>query len=218
MSELLNMDKPKEKVMTNLPLLNCFLSTLYFGEKAFKVIYCMSAIKIALDEDNFAVITLKNQQVPYKATILGGFAFTVKTSGTINYRNYFDVAWPDEWAPPEMIFYKRPDKIIREYNKGQKIELGIENILEYHVEYQDGVTANFTRTEPGAYEFSFSTGFCGSFKKEDDGTHSIRFKGLPLDADEGVYTSESKFIISRSKYTNNMVLILQDKATVNLKY
>ncbi len=206
-----------EKKTPNLPLLNCFATRIGFEDAEYEIIYCSSAIKIALNEENYAVVTLKNQQVPYKATILGGFALQIQKAGHIEYPHHFNIVWLDEWSTPELIFYKNPVKILREYEKLQKIELGIEDFSQYNVVYADGVTADFTRTAPGAYEFSFSTGFHGSFVKETDGTHTVRFKGMPIEKDEDKYNSESKFIISRSKYTNNLLLILQDKATVTLR-
>lgn len=211
-------NQTRQEIFPNLPLLNCFLTIVEFGKTAFEIIYCKDAIKVALDEQNYAVITLKNQQVPYKATILGGFAFHVRKSGTIDYQKYFNFIWPDELSTPEMTFYQAPTLIHRHYEKGQRIELGIEPVTCYHVEYQDRVTADFTRTGQGVWEFSFSTGFHGSFKKEDDGSHSIRFKGLPMEHDDDEHVSESKFILSRSKYTNNLLLILQDNAKVILEH
>jgi hypothetical protein len=205
--------------ISNLPLLNCFPTTIYFGSKTFEVSYCLNAINITLDKKNNAVLTLKNQQVPYKATILGGYTLSVKKTGKFEYHQYFDITWPDEHTTPAIVFFKKPTKVIRKYEKGEKIELGIEEeVYRYHVEYQDGVTADFTRNAPGIYDFKFSTGFSGTFKKEADGTHTIRFKGLPQEKDEDNYRSESKFIITRSRYTNNLVLILQDKAIVSLQH
>ena len=208
----------QQEIFPNLPLLNCFLTLVEFGDLVFNIIYCSDAIKVSLDEENYAVITLKNQQVPYKATILGGFAFHVQKAGTIDYQKYFNFIWPDELSTPEVTFFKEPSQIHRHYEKGQRIELGIEPVKQYHVEYEDGVTANFTCIAPGTWEFSFSTGFYGSFKKEEDGSHSIRFKGLPMEPNEDEHVSESKFILSRSKYTNNLLLILQDNAEVMLEH
>lgn len=213
-----NEHQARQEIFPNLPLLNCFLTIVEFGNLAFEIIYCKDAIKVALDEENYAVITLKNQQVPYKATILGGFAFQVQKAGTIDYQKYFNFIWPDELSTPEVTFFKEPSQIHRHYEKGQRIELGIEPVERYHVVYDDGVTANFTCTGPRAWEFSFSTGFHGSFKKEEDGSHSIRFKGLPMEPNEDEHVSESKFILSRSKYTNNLLLILQDDAEVMLEH
>jgi len=208
----------KEVKVPHLPLLNCFATSVFFGEIVYEIIYCSSEIKISLDNDNFAVVTLKNQQVPYKATILGGFAFSVKKSGTIDYHKHFDIVWLDELSRPEITFFQAPTKILRSYEKGQKIELGIEDVARYQMKYQDGVTADFTRLGPGSYDFKFSTGFEGSFMKEEDGSHTIRFKGLPMEPDDAGYVSESKFIITRSKYTNNLLLVLQDKAEVTLEH
>jgi len=204
------------KSLPRLLLLNCFATKLEFDGNCFVITYCSSRITISRDSENFAVVGLKNQQVPYKANILGGFAFSEEKNGNIDYKKYFHIIWEDESAIPELAFSQLPSKILREYDKGQKIELGVEDAFLYHVVYHDGVTADFTRIGEGSYRFEFSTGFTGSFKKEEDGTHSIRFKGLSLDSDEDGYKSESKFIISRSKYTNNLLLILQEQALVTV--
>ncbi len=206
----------RSRGVPRLLLLNCFTTRLDFGEDSFAIIFCSSQITISRDNENFAVVGLKNQQVPYKANILGGFAFTEETTGNINYKKYFHIIWEDEYAIPELAFSQIPSKILREYTKGQKIELGVEDASLYHVTYHDGVTADFKRLSEGSYQFEFSTGFTGSFKKEEDGTHSIRFKGLSMESDEDGYKSESKFIISRSKYTNNLLLILQEQASVTV--
>lgn len=204
-------------VLPGIPLLNCFATTLEFGDAAFEIFYCNFEIKIYADNENYAVVKLKNQQVPYKANILGGFAFNVETVGTCDFKKYFDFVWQDDLSVPELSFVQKPARMERKYDKGQKIELGVEAVKGYHVIYQDGVTADFINTGDSRWEFSFSTGFEGSFKKEEDGSYSIRFKEVRRDADEDGYRSESKFIISRSKYTNNLLLILQDEATVHLK-
>jgi hypothetical protein len=205
-------------IFPNLPLISCFLTVVEFGETAFEIIYCSDLIKVALDEENVAVITLKNQQVPYEDTISDDFALSVKKSGSIDYLKYFDIIWPNELSTPELVFYREPTQVHRHYEKGQRIELGIEPVSGYDVAYEDGVTARFSQSSPGFWEFSFSTGFYGSFKKEEDGSYSIRFKGLPADPDEDEHKSESKFILSRSRYTNNLLLILQDNAEVALRH
>lgn len=214
MDELITTISENNRKYPNLPLLMCFSTHLEFEGEAFDINFCNTRIKISKDTDNYTSIGLKNQQVPYKATILGGFALTEDVTGSIDYRKYFNIAWKDEQAIPEMVFLSQPAQIVRNYFKGQKIEFGIEDISRYHVHYRDGVTADFTRTGDAIYDFTFSTGLTGSFKKEEDGVHSIRFKGIPVDEEDDGYKSESKLIISRSKYTDNLVLILQDTATV----
>lgn len=204
--------------LANLPILNCFTTTLTFDHDEFEILFCNTEITILRDRDNYAIIRLKNQQVPYKATILGGFAASVEKTGTINYKKYFDIHWEDDLSTPELVFHQKPSLIKRDYDKGQKIELGFENVTRYRVQYQDNVSADFIRIREGAYDFNFSSGFRGSINKEPDGTHTIRFKGNRLDAEEDGYNSESKFIISRSKYTDNLLLILQDKAAVLIEH
>lgn len=216
--EMQENNEAAEQGVANLPILNCFLTTVTFGEEEFEVLYCNSEITISRDRDNYAVIQLKNQQVPYKANILGGFAFSIDKTGTINYKKYFDIRWEDDFSVPELVFHQKPSSVKREYEKGQRIELGFEDVGCYRVVYQDNVTADFSRVGEGAYDFNFSTGFHGSIHTEEDGTHTIRFKGHRLDAEEDGYSSESKFIISRSKYTDNLILIFQDKATVFIEH
>lgn len=213
-----NESKRSTTVMGNLPLTCCISTTLFFGDEYFEIIYCNSEITISKNSGNYAVIKLLNQQVPYKANILGGFAFDEEITGTIDYKPFFDIYWPDDVSLPEAEFQVTPDKIKREYDKGQKLEMGVEDVTRYHVIYQDEVTADIVYLEPGAYDFKFSTGLHGSFRKDPDGSHSIKFKGIRLDADEDGYNSESKFIFSRSKYTDNLILVMQDKATVIMEH
>ncbi|OQX96734.1 hypothetical protein B6I21_00140 [candidate division KSB1 bacterium 4572_119] len=203
--------------MKSLLLLTCSKVCLQFSDVEIFVQYCGEKIKISKDENNYTTISLKNQRVPYKMTMLGGFTFSEEKKGQLNFRKYFTIDWHDDLAIPELIFCLQPDKIRRDYSKGQKIELGIENIRNYHVKYEDEITADFTLSGETGYNFSFSTGFSGSINKDADGTHSIKFKGVRADADEDGYRSESKFIISRSKYTDNLLLILQDNASVFLE-
>jgi len=181
-----------------------------------EVHYSGTQIIITLDKNNFSRISIENQQVPYKATILGGFNLNEEKIGDFDSKKYFRIDWDSDLDNPELKFLIRPDKILRKYKKGEKVELGIENVSGYHVIYKDGVTADFTRVHDDAFDFHFSTGFEGQIWKDKDGTHTIKFKGIRLDADEDGYNSESKFIISRSKYTDNLILILQDNAEVYL--
>ena len=203
--------------MKRLLLLPCFSAHIEFEDSAFDVVQCDAELTISIDEKNYVVVTLVNQQVAYKANILGGFSFSEEVHGEIEYKNYFRIEWPDDQSVPDLVFNTPPASVNRYYQRGQKIELGIEEVSSYHVVYRDNVTADFIRTGNQAYDFSFSTGFCGNLWKEPDGSHLIRFKGIRLDADEDGYISESKFIISRSKYTDHLILILQDDATVYLK-
>lgn len=189
---------------------------LKFGAHCFEVNYQVDTVRIMQDEENFVIVHLKNQQVAYKARILGGFSLLEDKTGEIDYQSFFLVDWHDDAAVPGLVLRQKPDEIRRDYKKGEKIELGIEEVSGYRVEYRDRVIATFTQTGKDAFEFSFSSGFAGSLWKDSDGSHTIRFKGIRLDADEDGYNSESKFIISRSKYTDNLVLILQDDATVFL--
>jgi hypothetical protein len=203
--------------MKRLLLLPCFIAHIKFSDTTFNVVQCDAEVSIAIDDDNYAQVTLKNQQVAYKANILGGFSFSEEIVGEIDYKKYLRIEWDDDQAVPELVFQITPESVCREYQKGMKIELGIEMVDCYNVAYKDGVAADFRRTGDHAYDFQFSTGFDGNLWKDPDGSHLVRFKGIRLDADDDGYASESKFIISRSKYTDNLTLILQEDATVYLK-
>lgn len=52
---------------------------------------------------------------------------------------------------------------------------------------------------------------------DDDDSYTIKFKGDRLDPSEEAYHSQSKFVVSRSKYSGNLLLVLQDDARVHLR-
>ncbi len=197
-------------------LVDCNTLTLVYDDADFEITFRDDSIKISRDSANHVVIALVNQQVSYKATILGGFAFNEKRTGEIDYLKYFFIEWDDPMSIPILHFRLKPREISRIYSQNQKIEIGIEEIRRYHVVYRDGVEAEFERGDKGGFCFSFSTGFYGSFWREPDGAFSMTFKGDKLKPGEDGYDSQSKFIVTRSKYTGNLLLILQDDATVNL--
>ncbi len=207
---------PESRMIKSLLLLLRNSVHLKFGEQCFQIVCHDDRIKVLQDEDNFVVVNLKNHQVAYKARILGGFSQSEEVTGVIDYHRFFVLDWQDDQGVPELILLQNPDEIRRDYHKGQKIELGIEKISGYRVVYRDNTVADFTQTDKDSFEFCFTSGFEGNIWKDSDGTHAIRFRGIRLDADEDGYNSESKFIISRSKYTDNLVLILQDDARVYL--
>jgi len=203
--------------MKKLLLLPCFSSKIKFPSAVFDVVQCDEILTISLNEANYAVITLKNQQVAYKSNILGGFSFSEQIVGNCEYSSYFRIVWADDQAVPELIFQKPPITIQRYYHKGMNIEFGIEEVQNYQITYRDEVTADFKRINDHTYQYNFSTGFTGELSIETDGSHIVRFKGEPAEIPSDGYISESKFIISRSKYTDNLILILQDDATVFLQ-
>ncbi len=109
-----------------------------------------------------------------------------------------------------------PLALSRRYKVGQTIELGLEDVPQYQVVYDDGVEAVFTSDGSRDFSFSFSTGFYGTFHKEPDDSFTLRFKGDRLKPEEEGIASQSKFIVSRSKYTGNLLLVFQEGATVSL--
>jgi len=213
-SESADNDSPIE--ISKILLVDCDTMTLAFDAIEYEITFRDNSIKISRDGDNYVTISLVNQQVSYKATILGGFALNEERTGELDYLKYFFIEWDDDMSIPLLHFRMAPASISRVYSKHQKIEIGIEDIKRYRVVYRDGVEAEFERDDKGGFCFSFSTGFYGSFRREPDGAYSMTFKGDKLKAGEDGYDSQSKFIVTRSKYTGNLLLILEDDATVNL--
>jgi len=161
------------------------------------------------------ILRQKSQQVAYKATLLGGFVVEEESrQGTLDYDARFVLDWEEEYGVPELVFKQRPQRIQRIYRRGQSIELGVEQAALYCVQYSDGVEAKFERQEGTAFDFSFSTGFYGSFRQDDDGSYTLKFKGDRLDKGEDDLRAQSKFIVSRSRYSGMLLLILQEDATV----
>lgn len=201
----------KINVITNVK------TKISFPDISFEIIRDAKKIRIIKDSNNLADVTLVNQMVPYKATILGGFALAEKKTGRTNYNHYFYLDWEDDLSIPEINFRTPPLEVSREYIKGQWIELGIEGVNQYDVKYSDGVTAVFQRNKSHGFSFNFSTGFYGSFWSEEDGSYMLKFKGDKLKPGEEDVKSQSKFLVSRSKYTDKLLLLLQENAVVFLK-
>jgi len=192
-------------------------TTITFPDEDFEVIRKKNKICIIKDKDNCVDVSLVNQQVSYKATILGGYALSEEKKGHTRYNRYFYLDWEDDLSIPQINFRTDPVEVAREYVKGQWIELGIEDVNRYDVKYHDEVDAEFIRNEDNGFSFNFSTGFYGSFWSEDDGSYMLKFKGDKLKPGEDDLKSQSKFIVSRSKYTGKLLLFLQENATVILK-
>ncbi len=203
--------------MNNIRLLNGCPTYVEFKGIKLEILYRNSIIKIFKNENNYSNISLKDQHVSYKARILGSYSLSEDKTGNLDYKKYFMIYWGDDQLIPELSFNKIPLKIWREYKKGHNIELGVEEISCYRIIYNDKVSADFIRKDAASYDFSFSTNFNGTIWKDPDGSHLIKFKGIRLDADKDGYNEESKFLISRSKYTDNLILILQDDASVYLE-
>lgn len=209
-------DRGSRVAISKILLVDCETLNLTYDDVEFEITFRSNRIRISRDRNNFVDISLVNQQVSYKATILGGFALDEKRTGEIDYLKYFFIEWDDDMSIPDLHFREKPCEISRVYSQNQKIEIGIEDIRRYHVVYRDGVEAEFERGDGGGFCFAFSTGFYGTFRREPDGAYSMTFKGDKLKPGEDGLDSQSKFIVTRSKYTGNLLLILQDDATVNL--
>lgn len=202
--------------MKHVTLVSCKRTTITMSDRTYEVIYRDNMIRISENDNSYSMIRLKSQQVAYKATILGSIVLEEKKKGGINFQRHFTVNWENEVSFPELEFRETPRALSRRYTTGQSIELGLEKLPQYQVVYDDGVEAVFTRDGSRDYSFNFSTGLYGTFHKEPDDSFTLRFKGDRLKGDEEGYASQSKFIVSRSKYTGNLLLIFQEGATVSL--
>jgi hypothetical protein len=138
----------------------------------------------------------------------------VKKRGDIDFGRHFSVNWESELVIPELEFLKPPRALSRRYAADQAIELGLEDVPRYEVVYDDGVEATFIREGTRDFSFKFSTGFYGTFHKEDDESFTLRFKGDRLKEEEESVNSQSKFRVSRSKFTGNLLLMFREGATV----
>lgn len=202
--------------MKKVKLVSCRRTTVTMSDRTYEVSCHDNMIRVSENDNSYAMIRLKSQQVAYKATILGGMVLEEKKRGDIDFHRHFVINWENEITFPELEFKETPRALSRRYSTGQSIELGLEDLPRYQVVYDDGVEAVFTREGVLGFGFTFSTGLYGTFHKEPDDSFTLKFKGDRLKEEEEGYTSQSKFIVSRSKYTGNLLLIFQEGATVSL--
>lgn len=202
--------------LREISLVRCEGTTVAFEDASFTVTSHGDEVRVSGDPTNYALVTAATETVPYESTVGASIAVNEERFGNIDYASYFVVQWDDELGLPSLLFRRPPRLIERSYAAGQAMEFGIEEAGHYHIRYRDGVEADFARSSPDRIEFSFSTGFYGSCRKEPDGSCLLRFRGDKLKPSEEAHQSQSKFIVSRSKYTGNLLLILQDAATVTV--
>jgi len=201
--------------LNSVLLVECLSTTLDFGDASFDVTRAGGEVTLARDARNKVVIRQKSGLYGSESSIEGGVVLAEEKTGNVDYERYLSVHW-DEMSLPELKLSSAPVKVERRYDKGQSIELGLEDVSEYRVVYRDGVEASFQRRDAGGFDFSFSTGFQGSFWKEPDDSYVLKFKGGLLEPTEEAERSRSKFIVSRSKYSGFLLLLLEDAATVSL--
>jgi hypothetical protein len=206
------MDRPR---LSSVLLVECLATTLEFDDARFEVTTSGDTITVARDARNKVVVRQKSGLYESESSIEGGVVLAEEKTGDAGHERYFSLHW-DEESLPELKLTAAPTKVQRRYEKGQSIELGLEEVTEYGVVYRDGVEATFRRGEASGFDFSFSTGFRGSFWKDLEGSYTVKFKGERLEPGEEAERSRSKFVISRSKYSGNLLLILVDGATVSL--
>lgn len=204
------------ELLRGIRLVECDGTTIRYPDELFEVEYRDHEVHVFRDPENYAVVTLDSLEVPYESSVGAASSQSLRTHGTIDFSRRFSVAWDDDLSLPELRFLEPPSEVLRRYHKGQTIELGLSPVSEYLVEYADGVEATFSRRQKG-FDFRFNTGFYGSFWREPDDSCVLKFKGDRLDPADDAHRSQSKFIVSRSKYTGNLLLVLQDDATVHLQ-
>jgi hypothetical protein len=187
-----------------------------FDDVTFRLTVRNGGVRVALDDDNYALVRRRSQSMPAEAAILEGQVVYEERLGEIDYERYFLIDWEDAMSHPELTFRSQPREVTRHYAAGQSIELGVENVARYRVVYPDGVEAVFERTGEASFRFNFSTGFHGDFWRDPDDTYTLRFRGDRMVSSEEAHHSQSKFIISRCKHSGNLLLILQDEAEVFL--
>ena len=194
------------------------ITELDFGLRRFRIQFDGERLRIELDPENFTLVQLKDQRVAYKVQLLGSIVLEEEITGTVEWQPFFRIEWEDGAAAPELIFTKPPTRVVRFYEKGQAIELGVEPATQYEVKYHDGVAALFARRKDNdGFDFNFSTGFNGSFWKESDGSWTMKFKGDRLSFEDDGKDAQSKFLVSRSKFTDNLMLYFWHDAQVTLR-
>lgn len=199
-----------------LRMLPDVVTTVVFDDVAFQVSARRDQVRISVDPESWVVLRQRTQTLPAEAAILDSELLVEERSGDVDYQSYMLVDWEDCMSLPFLSFAVPPLEIVRQYARGQSIELGIEDVACYTVTYRDGVQARFQRTGPCTFEFEYSTGFRGSCWRDSDGWCNLRFRGDRLEPDADRGESQSKFIISRCKYSDNLLLVFQDDATVHL--
>lgn len=200
----------------HISLVSCLGTTLSFDDAVFQLSRQPDGIRIAVDDANFSIVRRVPQRVPCEGELLDALIPQESRVGAVDYSRYFIIDWDDEASLPRVTFTAPPRAVERRYARGQSIELGLEDVNRYRVRYRDGVEADFERVDPQRFEFQFSTGFYGSFWKDPDGSYTLRFRGDRMEPTEDAQRSQSKFIVSRSKYSGNLLLILQDDAVVTV--
>lgn len=201
----------------HIRLVSCLDTTLSFDDAVFQLSRQPDGVRIAVDDANFSIVRRVPQSVPCEGELLGVHIPQESREGAIDYSRYFIVDWDDEASLPLITFTAPPRAVERRYGKGQSIELGLEDVSRYHVRYRDGVEADFEHVGPERFRFHFSTGFYGSFWKDPDGSYTLKFRGDRMEPAEDAHRSQSKFIVSRCKYSGNLLLLLQEPASVSLE-
>ena len=166
--------------MSSVLLVECLTTMVDFDDASFEVGSSGGTVTVARDARNKVVIRQKSGLYGSESSIEGGVVLAEEKTGDAGYEKYFSLHW-DEVSLPELKLTAAPAKVERRYEKGQSIELGLEDVSEYGVFYRDGVKASFRHRDSGGFDFSFSTGFQGSFWKDLDESYTLKFQGELLE-------------------------------------
>ncbi len=204
-------------VLQQIHLVPCEATILSFADVSFELRSQGQGIRIAGDGADFAEVHPENHSVPSESSVADGIISAGSRHGAIPYERYFLVDWEDHVAHPQVTFTVPPARVIRRFAEHGALELGLEDVTRYRVTYDDGVEAVIDRVGPASYRIVFSTGLTGAFWKDADGSYTMRFRGDRLGPSEEASRSQSKFIVSRCKYSGNLLLLLQEPASVALE-
>ena len=113
--------------LSSILLVECLSAKLDFGDATFDVTRVGGEVTIARDPKNKVVIRQKSGLYGSESSIEGGVVLDEEKTGDAGYEKYFSVHW-DEVSLPELTLSTAPAKVERRYEKGQSIELGLEDV------------------------------------------------------------------------------------------
>ncbi len=203
--------------LQQIRLMPCQTTVLQFEDAHFELRPQGAGLCIAGEGEGSVELHPENHSVPSECDVADLLVSAGAHGGAVPFERYFLVDWDDQLAPPQVTFTAAPARVVRRFAGGGALELGLEDVARYRVTYEDGVEAVVDRVGAASYRIVFSTGLTGAFWKDPDGSYTVRFRGDRLTADEEASRSQSKFIISRCKYSGNLLLLLQEPASVALE-
>lgn len=202
--------------MQQIRLVPCLSTLLHFADTSFELTPEGDGVRIA-GKGAAAVLRPESQAIPSEADVSESIILIGVGPGGSPFESYFMLDWEDHLAPPQVTFTSAPRQVVRRFGAGGALELGLEDVARYRVVYADGVEATIERAGPADYRIAFSTGLAGRFWRDPDGSYTIHFRGDVLPASEEPSRAQSKFIVSRCKFSGNLLLLFQEEAAVHLE-